>query len=258
MEYPITNKFLQEEAKTTEDAKRMLVLANRILAQQEIFDAYGHISVRNPEDPNTFLITRALSPELVTMSDILTLDFEGNVVSEDKTKQSFLERYIHCAIYKARPDVNCVAHPHPPELITFAATGKPFRSIYHQNVTFYDGVPVFTDLPPECGMLVNRMDVAERLAEMLGDKRGILIRNHGAVIVGESIPRAVYSTITMRDNARILLPVLTLGIEPVYIDREAAEYGTYAQFCTQALSRSWNYWNMQAKKVYNDIAQLEH
>ncbi|MDR0489712.1 MAG: class II aldolase/adducin family protein, partial [Oscillospiraceae bacterium] len=79
MEYPITNKYLQEDANTIQDAKRMLVLANRILANEGVFDAFGHISIRNPENPETFLITRSLSPELVTMDDILTLDFDGNV-----------------------------------------------------------------------------------------------------------------------------------------------------------------------------------
>jgi len=258
MEYPITNKFLQEEVTTIQDAKRMLVLANRILAQQGVFDAYGHISVRNPENPETFLITRSLSPEFVTMDDILILDFDGNVVSEDKSKQSFLERYIHCSIYKARPDVNCVAHPHPPELIVFSTSGIPLRSIYHQDVTFFDGIPVFTEIPTECGMLINNMDVADNLTKVLGSKRGVLIQNHGAVIVGESIPRTVYSSITLRDNAKMLLSALSIGIQPTYIDREAAEYGTYSQFCSSAFNRSWTYWNIQAKKVFSDIADLEY
>lgn len=258
MEYPITNKFLQEEARDIDEAKRMLVLANRILAQQDVFDAFGHISIRNPEDPNTFLITRSLSPELVTMDDILTLDFEGNVVSEDKTKQSFLERFIHCSIYRERPDVMCVAHPHPPESIVFASTGIPLRGIYHLDVTFYDGIPIFSDLPPESGNLVNSMELADKLTAALGSKRGILIRNHGVVVVGESIPRTVYSTITMRDNARMLITCLSLGVEPSYIDRETAEYGTYTHFCGSPLNRCWNYWNMLAKKEFPDIAHLEH
>ena len=258
MEYPITNKFLQEEAKTLKDAKRMLVLANRILANEGIFDAYGHISVRNPENPETLLITRSLSPEFVTVDDIITLDFEGNVVSEDKTRQSFLERFIHCSIYRERPDVVCVAHPHPPELITFSATGLPYRSIYHQEVTFFEGLPVFDGIPPESGMLINNMEVADALTKALGNKRGVLVQNHGAVIVGESIPRTIYSAITLRDGVKMLMSALLLNAEPTSISRETQEYGMYNQYCTQALNRSWNYWNVLAKRAFSDIADLEH
>jgi len=236
----------------------MLVLANRILAQQGIFDAFGHISIRNPEDPDTFLITRQLAPELVTMDDILTLDFNGDIVSQDKKQKTFLERYIHCSIYKARPDVNCVAHPHPPEIITFIATGAPYGSIYHLDVTFHDGIPIFTDIPVESGMLINTMDLADKLTETLGNKRGVMIRNHGIVIVGESIPRVVYSTLTLRDNIRMLLPAIAAGAKPVYIDRESAQYGTKTHFCGSPMKRCWDYWNMLAKKTYEDIAHLEH
>lgn len=258
MKFPISNEYFMESAATAQDAKRMLVLGNRILANEGVFDAFGHISVRNPDDPNTFFISRAISPELVTMDDIIELNFQGELVSGDPTFQAFGERAIHCAVYEARPDVMCVCHPHPPELIPFASTDIPLRSVYHQDVTFYDGIPVFTELPAECGMLINTLELGRRLAEKLGTHRGILIRNHGVVVVGESVARAVYSSITLRDNAGILLRTLSMGAEIHYISREEAEAGTYQQFCRLGLSRSWNYWCVNAKKAYPDIAQLEH
>ncbi len=257
-QFPITNEFFQEEAKTLEHAKRVLVLANRILANERVFDAYGHVSIRNPENPNTFLISRALSPEFVTLDDILVVDFDGKTVGGDLTQRPFSERFIHCAIYKMRPDVLSVAHPHPFEIIPFASSKLELRSVYHQDVTFYDGIPVFDDIPPSTGLLINRMDVAENLAKMLGNKRGIMIQNHGVVTVGESIPRVVYSSITMRDNARILLDTLAMGVEPHYIDRETAMYGTQVQLGGQGLLRSWNYWCTKAKNAYSDIKGLEH
>lgn len=256
MEFPIENRHFRESADTPERAKRMLVMANRILACEGVFDAFGHISVRNPEDPETFFISRAVSPEFVTEEDIMLLDLEGNIVEGKEGFKPFSERAIHCAVYAARPDVQCVCHPHPLELLPFASSGVPLRSIYHQNVTFYDGIPVFSDLPPECGMLISGLGTARRMAECLGACRGVLIRDHGVVVVGESIPRAVYSSVTLRDNARALLPALAAGMELNYIGREEAIEGTRQQFCGLGLPRSWSYWCRKAKSAFPDIAQL--
>jgi len=253
MEYPITNEYFQESARTADEAKQMLVMANRILSHEGVFDAFGHVSVRNPENPETFFISRAISPEFVTIDDILELNFQGEVICGKAGCKPFGERAIHCAVYEARPDVNCVAHPHPLELIPFASTDIPLRSIYHQDVTFYDGIPVFKDLPPECGLLINTLEIGREMAKQLGMCRGILIRNHGVVVVGESVARTVYSTITMRDNAKCLLQAISMGAEIHYITKQEAEQGTYQQFCKLGLSRSWNYWRNNAIKAYPDL-----
>ncbi|MGN1001210.1 MAG: class II aldolase/adducin family protein [Oscillospiraceae bacterium] len=258
MDMPITNQFFQEEARTEEEAKRMLVLGNRVLANEGVFDAFGHISIRNPKNPNTFFISRAISPEFVTLDDIIELNFEGKVVGGNPNFQAFGERAIHCAVYEARPDVMCVCHPHPQEILPFTATDLPLKSIFHQDVTFYDGLPVFRDLPAECGMLVNNLDIGRKLAAELGSRRGILIRNHGIVVVGESMARVLYSSITVRDSAKILLQTLATGAEVHYLSREEQENGTYQQFCKLGLPRSWNYWCTKAKKAFPDIADLEH
>jgi ribulose-5-phosphate 4-epimerase/fuculose-1-phosphate aldolase len=113
-------------------------------------------------------------------------------------------------------------------------------------------------MPPACGLLINTLEEGEKLADALGDKRGVLIRNHGVVVVGESVPRVVYSSVTLRDSAKILLSTLAMGVEPHYIGREEAEQGTYVQFCGQGLQRSWNYWCQKAKQTFPDIAELEH
>lgn len=256
MIFPIENKYFQESADTADDARRMLVLANRILACEGVFDAFGHISVRNPENPQSFFISRAISPEFVTMDDIMLLDLDGNILEGREGFKPFSERSIHCAVYAARGDVQCVCHPHPLELLPFASSNVPLGSIYHQNVTFYDGIPVFSDLPVESGMLINDMSIARSLAECLGHRRGVLIRDHGVVIVGESIPRTVYSSITLRDNARALLPALAIGMPLKYIGRDEAIEGTRQQFCGLGLPRSWNYWCKNAVSRFPDVAEL--
>jgi ribulose-5-phosphate 4-epimerase/fuculose-1-phosphate aldolase len=143
-------------------------------------------------------------------------------------------------------------------VLTFIASGKPYGSIYHLDGTFYDGIPLFTDVPPESGNLINTMGIADNLTATLGNKRGVFIRNHGVVIVGESVYRVVFSSITLRDNIKMLLPVYAIGAEPVYNDRVSMEHSTYMHYCGSPAARCWNYWNMQAKREFPDIADLEH
>ena len=256
MDFPITNSYFQEAARTAADAKRLLVLANRILANEDVCDAYGHVSIRNPENPETFFISRAIYPSSVTVDDIMEMDLDNQIVAGKNGWRPFSESVIHTAIYAVRKDVNCVCHTHPPELIAFSSTDVPLRSVYHQDVTFYDGVPVFKEIPEESGLLIKEMDVAGRLAAMLDNKRGILIRNHGVVTVGESAPRAVYSSITMRDNARIYFYAAALSKQLHYISREESMHGTRNQFCGHSLERSWNYWCNRAKAACPDIVML--
>ena len=93
---------------------------------------------------------------------------------------------------------------------------------------------------------------------LLGDKRGVLIRNHGVVVVGESLPRVLYSSITLRDGAKILLNTLALGLEPHYIGEEEARRCTEIQFGEVGLARGWNYWCIKAKEAFPDIADIPH
>lgn len=251
--FPVTNIGFHESADTAEDAKRLLVLANRILSNEDVCDAYGHVSVRNPENPSTFFISRAISPAAVTVDDIMEMDLQNHVVDGKADWRAFSECVIHSAIYAVRPDVTCVCHTHPPELIAFSATDVPLRSVYHQDATFFEGVPVFKDIPTECGLLIKDVETGAKLAAMLDNKRGILIRNHGVVIVGESVPRAVYSSITMRDNARIILLASSLSSNLHYIEREESIQGTINQFDGPCLQRSWNYWCNRAKAIYPEI-----
>ncbi len=247
MYIPVTNEMFQEEARSEEEAKRMLVMANRIMANEGLFDAYGHVSVRNPADSQTFFISRALAPELVTIRDIVEMNLDGQIVRGEPGFKPFGESVIHCAIYKARTDVMCIAHPHPSEIIPFASADIPLKSIYHMNVTFYDGIPLFEDFSPENVLLVNNMETAEKLAAVLKDHRGVLIRNHGVVVVGESIPRALYSTVTLRDNAKMLLYALSTGGRIRYLSEEEMKEAMKDRF-QKALSRSWELWCDRIKR----------
>jgi len=148
-----------------------LVAANRILAMENVLDAMGHVSVRHPSRPDRFLLARSMPPELVTAADILELDLDANPVDKSG-RASYLERFIHSEIYRARRDVNAIVHCHAPSLIPFADSDVPLRAMYHMAAFIADGVPVF-DIRQAAGMtdlLVRDAKLGRALATSLGNK----------------------------------------------------------------------------------------
>src|SRR5205823_6949222 len=98
-----------------------LALASRILANEGVLDAYGHVSVRHPTDPNRYLMARSLAPALITATDILEFDLSSRPVTPTQARL-FTERFIHGAIYQARPDVKAIVHSHSPTVIPFGVS----------------------------------------------------------------------------------------------------------------------------------------
>jgi 3-hydroxy-2-methylpyridine-4,5-dicarboxylate 4-decarboxylase len=197
------------------EAIEQCVLANRILANEGILEAYGHVSVRNPEDPNTFFQSHAISPELVTREDILKIDLDGKVLTKRCEKNPYREAIVHAEIYKARPDVNAICHNHVRELLAFASTGVPIRPMAHFSSMFYQGVPVYEN-ETLTGMLISNEAEAKSLVAVLGNHRAVLVRNHGTVVVGENTVFMVAGSIYLRDNAILQLQAVSLG-EPKYL-----------------------------------------
>src|SRR5215469_2548240 len=148
-----------------------LVLANRILADHEVFDAYGHVSVRSDRDPQHFFMARSLAPALVTRADILEYDFDCNVVGGSK-EALFLERFIHGEIYRARADVKSVVHCHTPSVIPFGDTDVPLRPMFGLSGFLAGGVPVF-EIRKEFGatdLLIRDPARGRALARALGSR----------------------------------------------------------------------------------------
>src|SRR5258708_31772521 len=80
-----------------------IVAANRILSDQAVLDTWGHVSARDPANPERFWMSRSLAPALVQVSDILQFDLAGEPIGQ-KAQKVYLERFIHTEIYRARPD----------------------------------------------------------------------------------------------------------------------------------------------------------
>ncbi len=221
-----------------------LVTGNRILHHRSIVDAFGHLSVRHDGDPGKYLMSRHLAPGLVTAADIVTFDLDS-VPVHDIGKRYYSERFIHGEVYKARPDVAAVVHCHAPQLIPFGATRVPLRPIYHMSAFLGAGVPVFEirEAGGVTDMLVRTPALGSALAAKLGDKPVILMRGHGATLVGISIRHVVYRAIYATLNAALQMEALRLG-EPTFLTPEESVLA--ADRNDKAVDRAWALWQREA------------
>lgn len=242
-------------ARTAREAIEQCVLANRILANENVLDAFGHVSLRNPENRGTFFQSRSVSPALVTDADIIEIDLEGNLVTQTDAKP-YGERIIHGAILKARPEMNAVFHGHPYSVIPFSSTGVPIRPVAHFAGMFFEGVPLYDDYDVSTGMLVVSQEEGERVARTLGRARALLMRDHGCCVVGENMPALVLSAIYLRDNAQLQLQCLQLG-QPKYLSYEEGRQAAKVTLSELGLRRAWAYWVTRAKKAMPDIENLK-
>ncbi len=96
---------------------RELVFANRILAREGVVDAFGHISLRHPDNPERYFMSRSRAPGLITVDDIMEFTLDGEAI-DGRDRVPYGERPIHGGLYEMRPDVNSVVHNHaaPPAL----------------------------------------------------------------------------------------------------------------------------------------------
>ncbi len=219
-----------------------LVVANHILYHEHVVDGFGHVSARHPDNPARFFIARSMAPALVTASDILELDLEGDAVKKG-APESYLERFIHGEIYRARPEVKAVVHSHSPALIPFGVVkGATLKPVSHMGGFIGDGAPVFEirdTAGPNSDMLVRTPELGLALATSLGKHSIVLMRGHGATMVGGSLRQAVYRAIYAESNARLQSEALRLG-SPIYLTAQEAAGAARAN--DNNMDRAWDLW----------------
>lgn len=228
-----------------------LVAANHILAQQDVLDAFGHVSIRHPEQPGRFLLSRSLAPQLVTADDIMTFEENSEPLAGD-TRKPYLERYIHGEIYKARPDVQAIVHSHSPSVIPFGVSSVRLRPIYHMAGFLSGGAPVF-DMRACFGctdMLVRNRDHGQALAKSLANQNVALMRGHGYIAVGGNVATAVYRAIYTKTNAALQQQAIGLGGDVIYLDDEEARKADATN--QGVIDRPWTLWKGQAMKSIAD------
>ena len=226
---------------------KRLVAANRILANEGVVDAFGHVSVRDPRNRERFWLSRSRSPALVELDDLMEFSLDGAPI-DTRGRTPYGERVIHAAVYAARADVQSVVHNHAYGVLPFTITDEPLRPVVHTASVIGAVVPVW-DIRTKFGgtdMLVRSIEQGRDLAATLADNTCALVRGHGAVVVGASIERAVLTAIYLQVNAGVLLQALQLGGEPEALSAEEIARSSETQFSPLALDRSWEYFCQRA------------
>jgi len=226
-----------------------LVIANRILAKEDVVDAYGHVSIRHPDNPSHFLIARSVAPELVTAEDIVELGLDGQP-GRDEKRTLYLERFIHAAIFEARPDVTAVVHAHAEDTLAFGvADVTKLRPVIHSGSFIGTEVPVWdiADNFGDTNLLVTNMEQGRDLAKCLGANNVALMRGHGFASAGRSLIEVVRMSVYLPRNARILTRAKQLGGTIKYLSQgeiDARNRG-YSPYSTETW-RAWEYWANKA------------
>ena len=224
-----------------------LVIANRILAHEGIVDAYGHVSVRHPRDPKRYLLARSLSPEMVQQADIMEFALDGAPAGGD-SRQPYLERFIHGAVYESRPEVLAVVHAHAEDVLPFGITAMPLRPVIHSGSFMGAEVPVW-DIRNRFGdtnLLVTNMPQGRDLAASLAGNNVALMRGHGFVAAARSLIEVVRMSVYVPRNARVQLAAMQLGeVKPLSRGEIDARNAGYKPHSPETW-RAWEYWATRA------------
>jgi L-ribulose-5-phosphate 4-epimerase len=216
-----------------QDLKYLLVTACKILANQGLTDAFGHISVRIP-GTDSFYIPSFMSPALVRESDLLILDFEGKVIEGNSLPNR--EVYIHSECYRRRPDVGSVCHTHSPMVKVFASLGEPLKPIENSASIFAPETPIYQRV----GLIVNA-ELGREVAESLGDHRAVLMRGHGSTVVGLNLQQAAVTAIYLEETAKLTYRARCMGTPICFTDEEVARLSDYV-LKENSINRAWDYY----------------
>jgi HCOMODA/2-hydroxy-3-carboxy-muconic semialdehyde decarboxylase len=232
------------------EALEELVTANRILAREGVVDAFGHVSIRHPEHAERFILSRARAPECVEAADLMEFTLEG-VPVEPAGRKPYAERFIHAAVYEARPDVYAVVHNHSPSVIPFGITGTALRPVMHMCASMGAHVPLWDSRTGfgDTNLLVTNIEMARDLAAALGSRTVALMRGHGAVVAGPSLRDVVFNSVYLELNAELQWKAGALGEINFLTDGEIdAVLRSRASFTYE---RAWEYWCRRAGRAYD-------
>jgi len=232
-----------------DEARDQVARANRIVANEGVLDAFGHISMRHPNDPNRYLLSRSRAPELIQPEDVLEFTLDSEPV-KPPTVRLYGERVIHGEIYKARPEVMAVCHHHAASILPFCISGADLKPVYHLGATMGGAVP-FWDQRDDFGnttLIVGKPEEGASLARALGGNWMVLMRRHGATVAGRSLQELVFRTIYTTRNAGMQIQAHSLGhVSPLNAE-ETQLAGDY-NLQPSPVARAWEYWNVRLDKA---------
>jgi ribulose-5-phosphate 4-epimerase/fuculose-1-phosphate aldolase len=232
-----------------EEARYDIALASRMLANEGVLDAFGHVSLRHPRDPGRYLLARSRSPQAIEPADVLEFTLDSEPV-EPPSVRLFAERVIHGCIYEARPDVMAVCHHHAAAVMPFAIAGVPIMPVFHLGAAVGEHMP-FWDQHDEFGdtnLLVVKPEEGRSLARALGPHPVVLMNRHGATVVGSDLRELVSRSIFLCDNARYQLQAQLLGKVVPLTPGETRLAGSINAM-PNVTGRTWEYWCMRLERA---------
>lgn len=235
-------------------ARYEVARANRTLANEGVLDGFGHVSLRNPNDPQRYLLSRSRSPELIQPEDILEFTLDSDPVKKPDV-ELYAERVIHGCIYQARPDVTAIVHHHSPDIMPFAIAGAEIVPVFHLGAVVGRTVPFWNQADEfgDTNMLVVQPEEGRSLAAALGPHNMVLMRNHGATTVGPDLPRLLFRAIFACVNARYQMQAAMLNRVTRLREGEIELAGAIGNLPT-AIIRASEYWSMRLDKAEGNAA----
>jgi ribulose-5-phosphate 4-epimerase/fuculose-1-phosphate aldolase len=230
------------------DFRHQLAVANRVLANEGVLDAFGHVSVRHPRDPNRYLLSRSRSPGLIEATDILEFTLDSQPV-RPPTVQLYAERVIHGCIYQARSDVMAVCHHHAPAVMPFCIAGVPIVPVFHLGAAAGEMVPFWSQREEfgDTNLLVVQPEEGASLARALGGHGAVLMNNHGATVVGTELREMVSRAIFVCQNAEYQLKARILGGVKSLTTGETRLAATLNAL-PNVTNRTWEYWTLRLQR----------
>lgn len=221
----------------------LIVRAVRILNDKGIMDMNGHVSARDEDAPDVMWInSRKASRSTLTFADVVPVDLPGGrrIGEGDEPPSEF---HIHRAVMRRRPDVGAVVHSHPDFIVTLSVAGRRLLPVSGIGSFLPEDVPVFDD-----ANLINTADRGEAIADALGDSPILVLRGHGAVVVGATVEEAVARYVCAEENAKMQYRASLLG-EP-HVLRGAELAAVRRETWTQAITKKhWHYHEESARRA---------
>ncbi len=223
------------------DLQVQVAWACRILAMHGHGDlTLGHVSARGPGDA-IYMKRSGLGLNEVTPDDVLAIDLDGRKLAGQGDVH--LEAALHAEAYRARPDVGAALHSHPPYTTALAASGAELKILGHDSVLFHEGLGYFDGTAE----MITRADQGRAVAQALGDRRAVLLRNHGVLVVGKDVPWMTYCALTLERAVKIQSIASTLGpLRP--IPPEMAEQVFQLKFPDSLIRVYWDYLVREARR----------
>jgi ribulose-5-phosphate 4-epimerase/fuculose-1-phosphate aldolase len=204
--------------------KKDFITALRIISHEGLSDAFAHLSTRTDGGDEMLFMPRK-SPALVQSDELFFVDFEKPVPQSS----------LHQAIYKTRPDVKAVFHFHSPAVILLSVIGQSVRPMHNYSAIFYEGVPLYTGTGQ-----VESPSRAGEMAKLLGGAKALMLRGHGAVVVGQSIREVCMLALFLEESARLQTEAIRLGT-PMFMERDEAQRIAKRTFKPTSVDRAWEH-----------------